>query len=120
MLGAQKRGFGFVILSAITIVVGGCQTKTPMRTMALSSVKTANHAEILRHVPIGTAAAQAQSTMEANGFKCSRENDENGEYISCDLQEEKSQFVTQRWQVKLYLEKESVVQADISYGTIGL
>lgn len=110
------------LILAITLAIAmcGCHQSRPVRTMSLSPNETACHVEITKFVPSGTPSSDAIHTMEANGFKCSRREDERGAFIYCNLSEPKDQFVTSRWQVKLYIVDDAVSDVEVAYGTFGL
>lgn len=110
------------LLSMLALTtIWGCQHSRPTtRTMSLSADEAACRVEIVKSVPVGTAVENAIRTMQSNGFKCSRMKDERGEFIYCNLSEPRDQFVTSRWQVKLYVADDTVSDVEVAYGTIGL
>ena len=111
-------------LFALVALALGCVPAA--EKIALSADVRATRDEVLRVVPKGTALAEAERKMRRNGFECSVKSGEawvgvegKRDYLYCDRERSGFSLVSRRWQVAIFLEKESVTEVDVQTGLIG-
>jgi hypothetical protein len=89
--------------------------------------------ELLKSIPIGSSLTDAQKLMDANGFRCSKqeqgsfleldtENMESGilhnniKYLYCDKELSAESFCSRRWQIALVFDGNAVSDIIVSIG----
>jgi hypothetical protein len=92
-------------------------------------------AEILKHIPLGTAVEDAQKKMEENSFKCAlkqnrsfAETEDDGsqrihekcDYLYCDLELPITEYCRRRYQIAMVHDSGIVVEIRVSIGLVCL
>jgi hypothetical protein len=69
---------------------------------------------VLKEVAVQTPLAQARSIMEGHGFSCwGGVSDGTGTCLQCTAYRPKNQYVADKVQVKLYYQKDKIVNAAV-------
>jgi hypothetical protein len=108
----------FTILLTVLTSFSSGGTVTSNITEPSQMVKT-----VLARAPVGSSIDKAQSFMEKEGFKCSRQtnatfqNRQGIDYVYCDRQ--RGAVVVRRWQVALVQKENKVVEVLANTGLIG-
>lgn len=89
----------------------------PRHDIELSRDEGESRAEILSHVPIGSPAEAARSTMERSGFDCSFLPYEGGEVDALRCMRDRVLWPLVGWVVVFYLEDGSVAEVAVNYST---
>jgi hypothetical protein len=89
--------------------------------------------EILKSIPIGSSLTNAQKLMDANGFRCSKQEQgnfleldtenmdygilhNNIKYLYCDKELSAESFCSRRWQIALVFDGNTVSDIIVSVG----
>jgi hypothetical protein len=116
-MGDVARYFTRLILCLLFCTVVACVSERQLtrRMKTDESMRAA----ILTLVPIGTPIADAQRTMEQEGFSCHRGSDKNGRAsLHCSRDDPTGFLVEQNWRIHLAFSNEKVSDVQVeSYGT---
>ncbi|GAB4140783.1 MAG: hypothetical protein Tsb009_10300 [Planctomycetaceae bacterium] len=113
------KGMPLILLS-MAIVFVGCSTVPAQHDFKLTENEREFEKFLLNRFPPGTEISQVENDMRRNGFECSHESDNIGDYLYCDKSQAKTLFVSVRWQIIIRYERGRTKTIDVNIGYIGL
>ena len=123
MVGQRIRWFH--LLPTAVVLLGCARDRQVGRVTTGIEQPALMESTLVKHIPIGTALADAKGFMEREGFECSVTRNgslssrEGIDYIYCDRHDPVDTWVSRRWQIVLVLEDDNVADVRVSHGLIG-
>jgi hypothetical protein len=103
----------------VVVLFLGCQGPQPAPIVTLTDESATTKLEVLRHIPVGTSIADAQSIMEASGCDCMKDSSEHGNYLYCYNEKSVKLTYGRIWKIFLYHKDGLVTDVSVTTGLVG-